>query len=176
MEKLNTLIEKKIGLYALIVSCVLLTGCNDKGVEIKDWMKEQEKSLKGKIEKIPEPKAYTPIEYSAKFNPFVLKPIISLSQLTKNRFAPDANRKREVLEEYTLETLKMIGFLSREKKNYAMIKAPDNKIYQVTTGHYLGQNYGIIKDINEGAIYLEERIKEEDEWKIKNTKFLLSEN
>ncbi len=167
--------NKNIVLYPIMLSCLILTGCNEKGVEIKDWMKEQEKSLKGKIEKIPEPQAYTPIEYSAKFNPFVLKPIISLSQLTKNRFAPDANRKKEFLEEYTLETLKMTGFFSKDKKNYAMIKAPDNKVYQVTIGNYLGQNYGVIKDINEGVIFLEERIKEEDEWKIKNTKVLLSE-
>lgn len=159
-----------------MLSVALLQGCSVRGDEVKGWMKEQEAGMRGKVEKIPDPKAYVPVDFTAKDNPFVLKPIVSLSQIAKNRFAPDFLRKKETLEQFSVESLKMTGFFHQNGDSFAMIKAPDRKVYSVGVGHYLGVNFGKIIEIKESTLTLEERVQDSDEWVVKKTVIHLADD
>lgn len=162
----------------LAISTVLvLSGCGiDSGHDdIKDWMKEQESSMKGKIEKLPPAKSFIPVTYNAAIDPFNMKEKASLNDLLKDRYAPDFNRPKEPLEAIPLQNLKMIGSVLKDGKYYAMIKDNNKLIYYVTVGDYMGVDYGQIKKISEGEIQLEERVKEGDEWKIRPAKIFLYE-
>jgi type IV pilus assembly protein PilP len=50
----------------------------------------------------------------------------------------------------------MVGTLEQNKLMYALVKAPDNSLFRVRNGNYLGQNFGRIVGISESAIKLKE--------------------
>ena len=72
---------------------------------------------------------------------------------------PDPNRRKEPLEEYPLDALKMVGTLTRGKRALAVIQAPDGTVHQAIVGNHLGQNFGRITKISEDKIELIEKIQ-----------------
>jgi type IV pilus assembly protein PilP len=73
---------------------------------------------------------------------------------------PDFNRRKEPLEAYPLENLKMVGTLQQQKVMHALVKTPDNNLFRVKAGNYVGQNFGRITGINETAIALKEIVQD----------------
>jgi type IV pilus assembly protein PilP len=172
---MNIITMKKAAIITAL-GTVFLTGCaNGEYNDISQWMKEQEKTLKGKIDPLPPAKTFSPIAFSAQEDPFVKKPSLSINQIDNNKYAPDPDRRKEPLESYQLPTLKMIGTLYKDKKFYAIIKTTDNVVHYVTLGNYLGSSYGKIIKLNENQIVLDERIQESDEWKQKETTIYLDD-
>ena len=74
---------------------------------------------------------------------------------------PNLDRPKEPLESYPLESLKYVGSLSKNKLAYALIKTPDNTVQQVKKGNYIGPNFGLITEINEGEIVLKEIVQDD---------------
>jgi type IV pilus assembly protein PilP len=56
-------------------------------------------------------------------------------------FVPDANRRREPLEAYPLESLKMVGVLIKRGQSHAIIAA-DKTLHQVRLGIISGRTTG----------------------------------
>jgi type IV pilus assembly protein PilP len=54
----------------------------------------------------------------------------------------------------------MVGTLQQQKAIYALVKAPDNNLFRVKVGNYLGQNFGRITEITESAIKLKELVQD----------------
>lgn len=121
-----------------------------------------------KIQPIPEPKVFQPVTFNAKDDPFKEKPVANLEVLEKNKYAPDINRRKEPLEKYSLDQLKITGMIVKQGKMFAIIRSPDGKNNYVTKGNYIGTNYGQIIDIDESQLKIEERVQDADEWKVKN--------
>jgi len=71
---------------------------------------------------------------------------------------PDPNRRKEELESYPLDALKMVGTLDQSKVVWALVQSPDGTIHRVRTGNYLGQNDGRIISIEEEKINIVELI------------------
>ena len=89
---------------------------------------------------------------------------------------PDLNRPKEPLEAYSLETLKMVGMLSRQGVVHAVIKTPDNAIYHVKKGNYVGQNFGRITQIGDGEVGLREIVQDSaGDWSERTSTLLLQE-
>lgn len=165
---------KKLLLSVFVVTT--LVGCSGSSHEdIKSWMKEQEQQLKGKIELLPPAKSYSPVIYKAEVDPFIVKEKLSLTNLVKDRYAPDFNREKDYLEDFNLEELRMIGTVIKDGRFYAMIRDRNKSITYVNVNNYMGKNYGKVTLITEGEILLEERIKNDDQWIVKNTKIDLYE-
>ncbi len=57
---------------------------------------------------------------------------------------PDPNRRKEYLESFPLDTLKMVGTLEQEKKEWALVQDLDGLVHRVAADNYLGQNHGRI--------------------------------
>ena len=77
------------------------------------------------------------------------------------RLQPNLNRPREALEAFPLESLKYVGLLSKAKLTYALIEGPDKSIQQVRVGSYLGQNFGVVTQINESSVLLKEIVQDD---------------
>jgi type IV pilus assembly protein PilP len=59
---------------------------------------------------------------------------------------------------------------------YALVKAPDNSIFRVKPGNYLGQNFGRIVGISEASIKLKEILQDSTgNWEEKEQVLLLQE-
>lgn len=166
---------KKILLSVMILGA--LAGCSSKtnNSDITDWMSEQNKNIRGKIEPLPETKTYVKIDFNASDNPFEMKKPLSLEEMMKNKFAPDLSRTKEALEELSLDNMKMVGSIKQAGKLFALIKDRGNIIHYVSMGSYMGLNFGKVVSLSDSEIILEERIKDGEEWVISPAKIELYE-
>jgi type IV pilus assembly protein PilP len=149
-------------MIALIILAFGLAGCSgSKEDDLDRWMKERRTQVKGKIPPLPEIKKYVPFIYNADgslHDPFKSR------QATDNKVPgglhPDFSRPKEPLEAFPLENLKFVGYLEQGKKGVGLIAAPDNTVYQVRVGNYLGQNYGLVTKISQDEITVKEMVQE----------------
>ena len=67
---------------------------------------------------------------------------------------PDAKRSREFLEQFSLDTLKMVGTLRLGGSMYGLVQTKDGLVHRVALGEHLGQSEGKITDITPSKISL----------------------
>ena len=172
----------RLGSYVSAVLMVAaLSACGDGGVqEIKSWMDQVRASTKVTIPKLAPPKIFTPFNYAGKgsidpYNPAKLSVALAKLQSNSAGLKPDLDRRREPLENYPLDALKMVGTLKKASLSYALIEV-DKTIYQVKVGDYIGQNFGRVASISETAIGLDERVQDASgEWVVRKTQLELQE-
>ena len=148
-------------LYVLLLSG--LTGCfGDEHGDLKDWMAEQSKGLRGKVEPLPEAKVYVAFPYDAfeLADPFRASKMELAKKSNGTGLAPNTNRVKEVLENYDLEKLRMVGTLQQGKTVQALVRAPDGNLYRVKQGSYMGQNFGMVVKVSETEIALKEIVED----------------
>lgn len=164
--------------HAIICLSILLAACSgSERDDLDKFMAEAAQGMRAKIDPLPEVKPYAPVEYNADGSlndPF--KPRKALTTKTTG-IQPDFNRPKEPLEAYPLESLKLVGSLSRDDLQYALIKTPDNNVQQVTIGNYMGQNFGIVSEISENEVILKEIVQDEmsGDWVEQSTSIALEE-
>jgi len=144
-----------------IVAAAALAGCGGEShQDLRAWMQEQGKGVRGKLDPLPQVKPYEPFAYNAfdlpdPFKPRKIEPVKGGSKL-----APDMNRRKEPLESFPLESLQMVGTLQRGKGVFGLVRTSEKDIYQVKVGNYIGQNFGVITDLNDGEIRLKELVQD----------------
>lgn len=77
---------------------------------------------------------------------------------------PDQARKKETLEVFPLDALQMVGVLRQGDKLWALMLAPDEIVYQVSIGNYMGQDYGRVVEVTPTAVQLLETIRVSGNW------------
>ena len=65
---------------------------------------------------------------------------------------PDSKRNREFLEQFSLDTLKMVGTLKLSGQMFGLVQTKDGLVHRVTPGNYMGQADGKIADITPSKI------------------------
>lgn len=151
-------------LMHLLLASVLLAGCaGEEFQDLRDFVQNAGADLRGKIPPPPEVKPYEPFAYDNADNlqdPF--KPRKPESRLAgrPGLNQPDMDRPKEALEEFPLEGLKMVGYLSQNKVAYAVIRAPDGKLHRVRVGNYVGMNFGLIKEVSETEVLVQETVQD----------------
>jgi len=147
----------------LVLAFGLLTGCSSDGLEdLREFVKTAHADRKPKIEPLPEIKPYEAFAYAASdlTNPFSaanLRPQSLQAKLGGPR--PDMNRRKEPLEDFPLDALKMVGTLSKGKQSWGIIQTADGAVYRVQKGNHLGQNFGRITRVTDEKIDLIELIQ-----------------
>jgi type IV pilus assembly protein PilP len=148
----------------LLVGCLGLAGCGgEEFSDLRQFVKESDNLPHGRIPPLPEAKPYEPFTYEAfdlvdPFKPRKIEPPKNVAGA--GGLQPDFNRRKEPLEAYPLESLSMVGTLQQKKDVYAIVKTPDNNLFRVKPGNYLGQNFGRITDISESLVNLKEIIQD----------------
>jgi type IV pilus assembly protein PilP len=161
---------------ASIVIVFGLSGCGGGGMDdLRRFVTETGKDMQGKIEPLPEVQVYEPFSYDAFDLPDPFKPR-KLSAGGGGGMQPDFNRPKEPLESFSLETLKMVGMLSRQGVIHAVIRTPDNAIYHVRKGNYAGQNFGLITQITDSEVTLREIVQDSaGDWSERTSALILQE-
>jgi len=146
----------------MIVACVaLLSGCGAAShQDLREWMAEQGKGAKGRLDPLPTIRPYESFAYNAFDLPDPFKPRKIEPNKSTSKLQPDLTRRREPLEAFPLESLAMVGTIEKGKALYALVKTPERDIYQVRQGNYLGQNYGVIVDISDSELKLKELVQD----------------
>ena len=139
---------------------VVLGGCSSELEELRTFVRESEKGLPRKIEPLPAVKPFEPFTYEGFDLPDPFKPRkLTPPKEGSGGLAPDLNRRKEPLEAFPLEQLKMVGTLSMGNDMYAIVRA-DKTLYRVKKGNYMGQNFGLITDVTESEIKLKEIVQD----------------
>lgn len=150
--------------HLAVCSTLVLTACGSgEFSDLKEFVEQSGQGLRGRVEPLPQVKPYEPITYNAfelhdPFRPHVITPEKTAGG--GGGLAPDTTRRKEPLEAYPLESLKMVGTLERSNQRWALVKTPDNSLYRVRKGNYMGQNFGVIAMISESSITLKELIQD----------------
>lgn len=144
----------------ILLASLTLGACGgEEHQDLRQWMKESTKDFKGKIPPLPEVKNFPVASYETAdlldpYNPLKIEPE---RKAGGGGIKPDLDRRKEPLEAYPLESLKMVGTLMKGKLVHALVQA-DRSLYQVKIGNYMGQNFGIITDISDSEIKLKELV------------------
>jgi type IV pilus assembly protein PilP len=150
-------------LWLPIVLCCGLAACGgEQYSDLRQFVKDSEKLPHGRIPPLPDVKPYEPFTYDAYnlIDPFKPRKIEPPKSAAGGGIQPDLARRKEPLEAYPLENLRMVGTLQQNKQTYALVKSPDNNLFRVKSGNYLGQNFGLITTISESTIKLKEIVQD----------------
>lgn len=163
-------------LVMLIAPLLMLSGCGGGDMDdLRAFVAETGKDMQGKVEPLPEIKPYEAFSYAAFDLPDPFKPR-KLSTGGGGGLQPDLARPKEPLEAYSLETLKMVGVLSKKGVIHAVIRTPDNAIYHIRKGNYMGQNFGLVTQIGDSEVALREIVQDSaGDWSERTSTLILQE-
>ena len=152
-----------------IAVVLLLVSCGASGDdELHQWMTEQKSQTHPRVAPISEPKKFKPESYDqiTLIEPFSK---LKLTQALNNEstqaaangalIAPELVRRKEALEAFPLDTVTLVGSLTKVGQPVALVKV-DNLLYQLRPGNYLGQNYGRVMKITETEVTLREIVQD----------------
>jgi len=148
----------------MLMTVVVATGCSRDMDDLDTYISATLAKGGGVIDKLPEIKPYDVFVYEADidglrspFNPDVAE---SAGSTVGGGTHPDPERSREFLEQYPLDTVRMVGTLQLGETNYGLVQDSDGLIHRIVPGNYLGQNDGRVVSINESEIELIEIISD----------------
>ncbi|MDP5070150.1 MAG: pilus assembly protein PilP [Congregibacter sp.] len=141
-------------LALLFVSLALVAGCTSRDFSDLDaFMAEKRARPGGIIAPIPTFKAYEAFAYSATRlrspfdRPIEVREITQLQSISAVK--PDDDRAKEFLEQYTFDSIAMVGTLERGANNWSLVKDPEGGIHRVQVGNYIGRNHGKIVEMTD---------------------------
>ncbi|MEJ2693189.1 MAG: pilus assembly protein PilP [Candidatus Thiodiazotropha sp.] len=150
---------------ASVTSIVMLAGCASPNLdELKEYVDAKKAEPPGRIESLPEIKQITTYFYEAdgRRDPFV--PIEAKEQRQAGKavsgISPNFNRRKEELEHFSLDSIRMVGTLEQLDVTWGLVKTKEGTIHRVKTGNYMGQNHGRIVLISEDKIELTEIVQD----------------
>jgi type IV pilus assembly protein PilP len=159
----------------------LLAACGDGGIhEVRQWMDETRRQTRVVVPKLTEPKKFTPFTYAGKsatdpYSPAKFVNAMATPAASGSRFQPNMDRRREPLESFPLDNLKMVGTLKKQGASFALVQA-EHTVFQAKVGNYIGQNFGQITKISDGEVELKEIVQDAaGEWVERPAKLELQE-
>ena len=155
-------------LPGLVLGALLLSACGSSDQELQSWMTDQRNQSRSKIERLPEPKKFSPQAYTQEglVEPFSNQKLAQALKRDSNQstantalIAPELARRKEPLEASPLDAVAMVGSLVKAGQPVALVRV-DNLLYQVRVGNHLGQNYGRITKVSETGLSLREIVQD----------------
>jgi len=169
--QINRFIQAVICLSAIS----LLSGCVSRDIsDLENQVSEIMARPGGRIEPLPEIRPYEAYAYRSgkedMRNPFKLFYVIERPDITDESIVDDGlteemereirNRNREELEQFELDSLRMVGTIDNESNNWAIVLDPNGVVHRVKVGNYIGANIGKIINIYEDRIDLREIVQD----------------
>ncbi|AVI61261.1 pilus assembly protein PilP [Halomonas sp. GFAJ-1] len=146
---------------------IVVAGCSDANLDQLDTTLAEIRRAPGGqapdiISPLPEPRPLD-YRYAEVRSPFLAPESVhsqdaALLLPEASEFAPDQQRATEPLEQFQLQSLRLVGTLGMGGQRVALIASPDGKVTSVRVGNYLGSNHGRITLISSQEITLVERV------------------
>ena len=132
----------------------LLAGCSGRDSDLDHFLDATKTEPGGRVEPLPEVKPYEAYTYTDQElrSPFVP----GGSGGANANLRPDNHRNREYLEQFSLDTLKMVGTLNLGGNSYGLVQTKDGRVHRVVVGEHLGTNDGKVITISPSKIALVE--------------------
>ena len=143
-----------IGIVALTIG---LVACGDTpDADLRQFVSDTKARKKSSIPPLPEPQKFEIYTYDdvSLRDPFIPAKVVADVDDADSGLRPDTTREKDVLEEFPLGSLKMMGSLEKNGKLWALLRAPDGTLHRTTKGRHMGQNNGKIIKISETELEL----------------------
>lgn len=152
---------KSVSRTVLVLLALVATGCSNDMSDLRSYVDRINDRQGGRIEPLPQVKVYETYTYDAAIlrSPF-MPDSPAVAQRDDSGIRPDVTRNREYLEQYPLDTLRMVGTLAISEETYGLVQTSDGLIYRVSVGNHMGQNDGRITLISDQNIQLLEIISD----------------
>jgi type IV pilus assembly protein PilP len=133
-----------------------LSGCSGRDGDLDHFIDATRKEPGGRVEPLPEIKPYEAYTYA---DQNLRSPFVPGGSGGANAgLRPDSHRNREYLEQFSLDTLKMVGTLNLGGGHFGLVQTKDGRVHRVVVGEHVGTNDGKITDISPSKIALVEII------------------
>lgn len=148
----------------LLIAGMLMHGCSnhEKRAELEAYVKKIKSRQIKEIEPLPEVKPYETFTYndSNLRSPFMPSTPTEVAKKgsNDNGIRPDANRRKEPLEGFPLDSLRMMGTLEKNGKRWAVVVDTDGTVHRISKGNYIGQHDGRVDEITEEKMLITEII------------------
>lgn len=144
----------------LLALFLLLAGCGNDMGDLKEYVAEVKARKSTDIEPIPQIRpyrayTYIPADRIDPFEPF-RAPSNQPTRTANSGLQPNPNRNKEALEEFPLDALRMVGTLEVGDTRYALVRSPDGIVHRVSSGNYMGENYGRVVAVTDNEVQLAE--------------------
>jgi type IV pilus assembly protein PilP len=136
---------------ALYFVASALMGCSSRDDELDQFIADTKKEPGGRVEPLPELKPYETYAYESASARSPFMPGGSGASSAAG-LRPDSRRNREFLEQFSLDTLRMVGTLKLADRTYGLIKTKDGLVHRVLPGNYIGQADGRVTEISPSKI------------------------
>ncbi len=175
--------ERRIhGIWILwLVAAAGLSGCSsgDRS-DLEGFVAEVKAREPVPIEPLPEIKQVETFIYEPdeRRDPFVAdkQGDEAVAAVPDNGLAPDPLRRKEELESYSLDALRMVGTLYQDDARFALVRSQDGTLHRVRVGNHMGLNNGQITSISDEEIQLTEVVSEAPgDWRERQAKISLTE-
>lgn len=148
----NNLLKSLARFTALVFGVLMLAACQDSALsDLERFVATAFQDKKPDIEPLPEIPPYSEFEYASadENDPFSVTNIVTSApanaQLGQR---PDTSRRREELERFPLEALRMVGTLVQAKTPYVIVQTNEGTAHRARVGNYIGMDEGKITSIS----------------------------
>jgi type IV pilus assembly protein PilP len=134
------------------LAALSLSACSNGMDELQQQVTEIKNRPGERIEPLPEIKPYEAFAYNAGN---LRSPFVATAPARSDLAAgvrPDVKRPREFLEQFPLDTMRMVGTLQLMGRNYGLVQGKDGLVHRVLPGNFVGQNDGRIVGISSTKI------------------------
>lgn len=150
--------------HLMLLVALLLVGCGgEEFQDLRDFVKNAGADMRGKVDPPPDIKPYEPFAYDNSMalpDPFKPRKPNLKSAGMGGANQPNLDRPKEELEEFPLESMKMIGYWFQKGVAHAVIRSPDDKVHRVRAGNYIGLNFGQIVSVTETELKVKEMVQD----------------
>lgn len=149
-------------ILALLLAMFLFGCAAEEHQDLREWMREESKGLKGKVAPLPEITAFPAVAYEteALMPPFSSGKIVTLD-VAADKSAPDRSRPQQPLEAFPIEDLRVMGVIFAGEVPYALIQTPaPNKPKHVRVGEFMGRSFGKVTAITADGVSVLETVKD----------------
>ncbi len=168
----------------ILAAAILLGGCNQ-GADLSDLRAFTENAFKDhvpEVDPLPALKPQAVFIYTASNlpDPFDTENLKEKLEETPIDYTgvdgPDPNRRKEPLEAFPIDALRLVGVLAQNEENWAVIRAPDGTVHRVKRGNHAGVNFGEIVAVNDNTVDVSELVRNPvGQWERKPASLLLVE-
>ena len=157
MNKVHML--RGLRFIALLGTFAVLGGCLGGTGDLQQWVAAEKKKPGPPLEPLPVLKTFETFEYKDQDQRDPFGPSLEEQReaAAGNGVRPDQHPK-EPLEQFPLDSLKMVGTIGTGASMEALLKDTDGVVHRVHVRNYLGQNNGKITAIAENHIDLVELV------------------
>ncbi|EGV52888.1 pilus assembly protein PilP [Candidatus Endoriftia persephone] len=151
--------------WFVLVPLFMMAGCTESRVDdLERFVADTKSATPPRIDPLPEVQQIDTFLYESggRRDPFSSE--VQQTEIDRvtvdDGVSPNFNRRKEELEHFPLDSIRMVGTLEQDGTTWGLVQTPEGTIHRVRAGNYMGRNHGRVTVISEEKIDLTEIVQD----------------